>query len=605
MPFNGFYGAMLRNERTLNFPGGLSADALSRSFKELLAQLLGHSEEAITEFIFPNYREGSLVATCRAYNWRDEWLFISQSLRYVQFICSHYFNYLQQPLEWANSPAGKYFCEMIDDRLKYQSRYFNSRVLSGSRFIHNRVTHGICAALNAIGFGFAVGFGDKYLPRMIWFGIAIVLGCACLVNIIWFLALFRWDREVIVSVLAKWLAWFLGKCLMLVLRNMFIPMMNTIIPMLVKTTEQCPVDTYAKMERITSAWYDCLFHHPYTCVPCSGNTSTYSDLCDAFCNSATVSWLKADPGLRYDRDIVTTSDQMIFGAFCLVIAIFSFLLLIVVLGLVRIATLPVYGTTVDEKWNQLLSKVDAPFIDVFSRYNFDSKLFSMGLIILSVLFSVFLSLSEHYSLWMWGAIAVLVCRLVLTILKRPYRETENFVLDVVCMSVLIIWMVGPALTLSSYIPVSLTELWIETGWVIAVEVMGGVTVIMWGYQSLWKANSAVDTFLEIPGYCSCCSDARRVESLCLPKYAFLDIFKLKSVLANGTELPSDGIELDRGKIVYATRKCYEAASQECTDWSFSLLLGWYLICAFTGISACGYYVGSIGAIHSERLSVEC
>jgi hypothetical protein len=205
-------------------------------------------------------------------------------------------------------------------------------------------------------------------------------------------------------------------------QSTFIPALNTIIPMLVETTEQCPAGTYAKMEPITSAWYDCLLYHPYTCVPCSGNTSTLSDICTKFCNSATVGWLKADPGLRYARDVIITLFMTILVAFDLWLFIFLFLQGVNQLGRVRLVTLPIYGDLVEDKWSHVVSMIDAPFKGAFSRYNWSRSWFSGLLLWLSVFVALFVSLGEYYSSC---AMSVILLRVLVTLVRnRTEQQTE-------------------------------------------------------------------------------------------------------------------------------------------------------------------------------------
>jgi hypothetical protein len=72
---------------------------------------------------------------------------------------------------------------------------------------------------------------------------------------------------------------------------------------------------------------------------------------------------------------------------------------------------------------------------------------------------------------------------------------------------------------------------------------------------------------------------------------------------------SDDVDADyivsRKVAKYVTRKCYEAASRELSDSGFQFLINAFILWTLFGIGFLGFYIGSIGGIHLERMSVEC
>jgi hypothetical protein len=188
-PFKSFYGELLTEARTRDWPNGFSAETLSRWFREGLSAVPCGSKEVVRRF----YDERTLT----------EWSGCGQSLIYVQFEICHYLNYLRQPLEWANSFAGEEYLRTVDERMKYKSTYLNLGILTRSSFAHNQVAHGVYAGLNLVGLVLAIALGIGHVPPVILVGLGLVLGLACLVNLFWFIALSRFDADALASWMLK------------------------------------------------------------------------------------------------------------------------------------------------------------------------------------------------------------------------------------------------------------------------------------------------------------------------------------------------------------------------------------------------------------------
>jgi hypothetical protein len=487
------------------------------------------------------------------------------------------------------------------------------------KWFHNRWIHLFCAFLNA-GLIFFMYYWFSF-PLLVQILATVCFLVAAVVNVIWGIVGLRRRQSQLLANISEFLPSLLGKAMILFLDFMIAPTAKMTLQLWIPTATQCaapheyrpvvPV-TDGPSSLLRTGWHEFLFRHDAPCTPCS--LPVNNSLCSDLCGFGEISFLFADPSLRFGRDVRTPLMMHFIWAACLLLTWYpATYQLFIGRAKSRLITIPIFGRTMAEKWRNLMTRMSGPFMGMFCNYRHDCSYWIVlkHFLKVVVMFTSGIQASSPRALTVFAIAAPIANFLYLLLLlsRNPYMSFLNYAYELAVTSVSMLFPV-----IYRFLPYSSTYSTVFPALMLSLGI--AAIVVLWRYDR-WKRFDDVSdpscptgTQLTLP--CGCLSHClppvgaeNGDETVTIHQIDLMDIALMMSAEDDGPAPIGGALTLNARRVRICTERALQAMSAACTEEDIKLLL--YLLASLGvgGLATAGWYLGSGYGLFLERLNLKC
>lgn len=217
------------------------------------------------------------------------------------------------------------------------------------------------------------------------------------------------------------------KILLTVLHLLYLPVVTVLMDLSIPKLQACNDGFYTHWALDDGSILQPFLNRSYECMPCTIS----SDLCNEMCYNAHDLRLRKQPGLSFLNDVMgPCSVLFVYALGAVVIGVPVLFSKIISDNREIVSNIVAFGSTVDDKWDRLMDRIESTGISLFSDFEWKWSKWTLIQLLCKVsilLFSVLYEVVSPYAI-----LAFPVYYFILTIalgVCSPYRMTFNNVLE--------------------------------------------------------------------------------------------------------------------------------------------------------------------------------
>lgn len=266
--------------------------------------------------------------------------------------------------------------------------------------------------------------------------VAILLGSLSIAR------MFKQGRSVITAIkrgVRRYGLWMLMLCLQLV----YLPCVSLLVDLLIVSKYACPDGTYMNYTYDNTTIVAPYVNRTFVCTACT----VVSDFCQEKCHEKPVFRVMTSPGIALIDDIAKPFGCVIlYVVLVFVIGVPVFIGFVISVNRRVLANLYVYGRSVNQKWDNLCSRLVSTGFYLFCDYDWKYSHWSMVQILMKVCATVLAGCVQLVGVnVMFGFPILYGGMIVLLIGTKPYRYRFNNVLETVVFALLFVFSFVPIL----------------------------------------------------------------------------------------------------------------------------------------------------------------
>ncbi|OHT06982.1 hypothetical protein TRFO_24865 [Tritrichomonas foetus] len=183
------------------------------------------------------------------------------------------------------------------------------------------------------------------------------------------------------------------------------------------------------------------------CYNCTINLNT--SLCMQLCDGHFEKRVRNDIGLEYHDDIIIEFMYcLVYGTFVIVVGVPLLWSIYIKKNKKLLQTIPIYGDTIEKKWEHLVMMFSTNGIFFFDCYKMNNSFWTVWYFALRFMLNLIIELSQSVNKFILVALTVIyILQVVVLIKRKPYLSNFNTIVDIVFFVLNAIFTIIPLLVL--------------------------------------------------------------------------------------------------------------------------------------------------------------